>query len=1124
MKRKFAPHVERGTPRARRAVARPPAQRDAKSGAVPFRPPQFDANQAVLRSFGIRAKLNMSQPDDPEEVEADRVADAFVRGQTVHRQCAGCGDDQTLMRKAADGTHRPATRTRAIAGLTNDSGLSLPAATRAPYERFFRTDLSHVRVHENRAAADAARTLNARAFVVGTDMYFDHGQLEPGSADGQRLLAHELAHTMQPIRSGHISLKVPVDAADPTEGADPNDYDYEPKPRPGDRDPVDNINDPPSEAERDDALTKIRKLNRHLWTGPLDEYEIESLWNSFGKGLPDIAQANLDEWNLSIENGAELWDILSIQYINRDFLVAVAGKANSYLAENRKLAEEEKDKMGGAVEAVPTEAQTAEIRARRQAAQHIRDAQRAMAGLRMMRVGYDRVMGRLALFDSACHPIANEPGNRNLATKPFNPQAPPHLDPRGDECVRMPDWNSTKAMWDRLQAVVEGETRRYPALYALSRSLDETDVATEEGGPEADLAARQKMFEALDKLLENIDKTEPEVGGLAIKMYPIHQQLFAQAPWNAGFKTLAAHQLVDEYQNAEFWSSLGLGGLSAALFIVASLASGGLAIVLFGAAAGVSGGIAINSWDEYLKLRAASETNLSDTTALVTSGQANAALFTAVLDTVFAFLDVYAAARGVGKAAGPAISRGVRSAESAAPRTVAEATEAEAKAVTETVKEIGSREGEQLAEKLRKGAAAPVIDEALKKEGYVMEVAIEAEGKRHVYRQLRDGRWCRFGSKVCGFEFPGNIATLAESARRAFENPAGAIAVREVAESTAHNAPKLLDPAAVAAATAKLTGRFPVLVSLLGNPGAIERIVRAAFAAAEGGGLRRAVRNGQAAARGQLLEEIAAARVRQMITNPAGREALGLGHVTEQLVFIEGHRITDAGGAKLTDGIIAIQRGDRLEIVSVIEAKAGQFAAEGLAEGIGGLSRASTSEIIQALFQGGGGTQSALSRIAGLDPGLHKIIMDTRGANLAALQATYRTIRPQLIKALEKLSANELAQVRKALSTTEGQIARDVERLVTGAKREVPLFIDGKPITGWLPKRPSFVGAVPTDVATNAVEQTLKTEGFDFRRLDLGTAGMSKDQLNDLAKALVNALGEDLQRAAGAASGPAPTP
>ena len=97
--------------------------------------------------------------------------------------------------------------------------------------------------------------------------------------------------------------------------------------------------------------------------------------------------------------------------------------------------------------------------------------------------------------------------------------------------------------------------------------------------------------------------------------------------------------------------------------------------------------------------------------------------------------------------------------------------------------------------------------------------------------------------------------------------------------------------------------------------------------------------NWRSAARGQLLEEIGAVRVRAMLGNKTGKEALGLGHVSEELIFIEGHRITDATGAKLTDGIIAIQRGDKLEIVSVLESKAGQFAAEGLAEGIGGLSR-----------------------------------------------------------------------------------------------------------------------------------------------------------------------------------------
>ena len=164
-----------------------------------------------------------------------------------------------------------------------------------------------------------------------------------------------------------------------------------------------------------------------------------------------------------------------------------------------------------------------------------------------------------------------------------------------------------------------------------------------------------------------------------------------------------------------------------------------------------------------------------------------------------------------------------------------------------------------------------------------------------------------------------------------------AVALREVVESTTHKMLRLLTATRVAEVSSRLLGRFPVLGRL--NPGAVERIVRAAHAMAEGGGLRRAAR-WVSAARGQLLEEIAAARARHLLSTRAGREALGLGHITEEMIFIEGSRIRDASGAMLTDGVIVTRRGDQLEIVAVLESKAGEFAAGGLTQSLTGLRRA----------------------------------------------------------------------------------------------------------------------------------------------------------------------------------------
>jgi Domain of unknown function (DUF4157) len=76
-------------------------------------------------------------------------------------------------------------------------GRPLDAASRAFFEPRFGHDFSQVRVHTDAKAAESARAVNALAYTVGRDVVFGHGQFAPHSVAGQRLLAHELAHTVQ---------------------------------------------------------------------------------------------------------------------------------------------------------------------------------------------------------------------------------------------------------------------------------------------------------------------------------------------------------------------------------------------------------------------------------------------------------------------------------------------------------------------------------------------------------------------------------------------------------------------------------------------------------------------------------------------------------------------------------------------------------------------------------------------------------------------------------------------------------------------------------------------------------------------------------------------------------------
>ena len=57
--------------------------------------------------------------------------------------------------------------------------------------------LHDVRVHTGTSADALARAVSARAFATGTDIFFAHGEYRPGTAGGDELIAHEVAHTEQ---------------------------------------------------------------------------------------------------------------------------------------------------------------------------------------------------------------------------------------------------------------------------------------------------------------------------------------------------------------------------------------------------------------------------------------------------------------------------------------------------------------------------------------------------------------------------------------------------------------------------------------------------------------------------------------------------------------------------------------------------------------------------------------------------------------------------------------------------------------------------------------------------------------------------------------------------------------
>jgi hypothetical protein len=142
----------------------------------------------------MQAKLMVNTAGDQYEQEADRVADQVIATST-HSEVSGAQPRiQRYTGQESEGAgSAPASVDRVLAS----SGRPLDPATRSFMEPRFGHDFSGVRVHTDGQAAESARDVYANAYTVGHNIVFDSGRFAPGTHEGRRLIAHELAHVLQ---------------------------------------------------------------------------------------------------------------------------------------------------------------------------------------------------------------------------------------------------------------------------------------------------------------------------------------------------------------------------------------------------------------------------------------------------------------------------------------------------------------------------------------------------------------------------------------------------------------------------------------------------------------------------------------------------------------------------------------------------------------------------------------------------------------------------------------------------------------------------------------------------------------------------------------------------------------
>lgn len=187
--------------------------------------------QGFVNGLAVQRKaLTIGEPNDPYEREADRVAAEVV--QRLHRPApvvtSEAGEEQVqrqvvpslqgreIFRKVwgpvrrSDGIVSGAASPEFESGLraARSGGRPLDGGFREKVEPLMGQDFSGVRVHTDGRADALSRSIQAKAFTTGSDVFFRKGEYAPGSRGGQELLAHELTHVGQQPKRPRIRRKL----------------------------------------------------------------------------------------------------------------------------------------------------------------------------------------------------------------------------------------------------------------------------------------------------------------------------------------------------------------------------------------------------------------------------------------------------------------------------------------------------------------------------------------------------------------------------------------------------------------------------------------------------------------------------------------------------------------------------------------------------------------------------------------------------------------------------------------------------------------------------------------------------------------------------------------------------
>ena len=144
----------------------------------------------------MKPEDSIQREEDEEEELQMKPEDTLQREEEEEEEDLQMKPQETLQRVGSDGGAISSDLETEIQQ-AKGSGQPLDTGLQRSMGQAMGADFSNVKIHADSQADQLNRSIQAKAFTTGQDVFFRQGNYNPGSQGGQELIAHELTHVVQ---------------------------------------------------------------------------------------------------------------------------------------------------------------------------------------------------------------------------------------------------------------------------------------------------------------------------------------------------------------------------------------------------------------------------------------------------------------------------------------------------------------------------------------------------------------------------------------------------------------------------------------------------------------------------------------------------------------------------------------------------------------------------------------------------------------------------------------------------------------------------------------------------------------------------------------------------------------